>query len=154
MGKKIKAMMPIRNPRTRKMTWTIKLSENGGISFKDGRLEMIGLKNQISRNEVVQRTGIRFLTQLGSNLLHPFDGFDLRYTFELKKLMGDGVTSSPEELIRNALRSTLSQDLQINWQTAVIELGKNDGVWTARIKFNINSKDFEMIEFVGVLGSV
>jgi hypothetical protein len=138
----------------RVMTRTIKLSDNGGITFDtSGKLEMIGEANKISLPEVKQRTRIRFETQRILNVLHPYDGFDL---YSIRKGSSDAKSMSlpisPETLINQEIRATLAQDPSIDWQNVEIII-TNDGnrVYSARTRYGVKGSASKTMEYSGDL---
>lgn len=136
------------------MTWTIKLSEDGGISFdSDGMLEMIGEPNQISLDEVRQRTEIRFQTQSRSNLLHPMDGFDYQLLTQIQRNTAS-YTISPDVLLEQELRATLMQDKDIQQEDAEISISVEAGRrYAARVIYQLRGTFKDRIELTGSLGA-
>jgi hypothetical protein len=136
------------------MTWTIKLSDTGGISFDaNNRLVMIGEKNKESLDEVKQRTRIRFSTQRMSNRLHPYDGFDM---FSLRKasqsVKNSGAPVSPEQLLEYEVMSTLSQDPYIDAQNSTLYVkNKGNREYEIHVSYGLKGSTNTATEFKGDL---
>ena len=135
------------------MTWTIKLTD-GGITFKNGIVEMVGIKNQTSRNEVEQRTEIRFKTQTRSNLLHPTDGFDAELIFNGKQIFSADAAYPIEGVIVSQIRATLAQDSEINYTAADIMLERSDRFVRVDVNFHLTSSGNDVLKFIGGLQDV
>lgn len=139
------------------MTYTIKLTEDGGVSFKDGKLEMIGEPNKISPEEVKQRTEIRFLTQKGFNILHPTQGFDFLMLQGIQKVYG-GIRLEPVVLIKQEIKDTLYQDSDIKQEKARIDVSRLSGsdrsrAYEAIVKYNIKGREEEDIILESSVGA-
>ena len=137
------------------MTRTIKLSDEGGVSFdSNGMLEMVGRENEISLDEVKQRMSIRFYTQKRFNVLYPAEGFDMIMLSELKKSAGS-YAISPAAYIEQELRAVLMQDRDIQHENAEIEVSgpDSDRRYTAKVIYMLRGTFKDRIEFMGTMGS-
>jgi len=135
------------------MTYTIKLSDQGGITFTNGMLDMIGEKNITSLAEVKQRTAIRFQTQRGTNFIHPHEGFDM---YAIRKgssdLKNSNLQSSPEILIEQEVKATLSQDQYLDWSNHEIIISRLENrKYRAMVKYGIRGSFNSMLEYNGDL---
>lgn len=136
------------------MTYTIKLSVDGGITFDaNGNLEMIGEKNRVSLEEVKQRVGIRFQTQRGSNALHPYDGFDV---FTIRKtsteMKNAAVQMGPETILEQEIKATLNQDPYIDQSNHEIIIKRLENrKYRANVRYGIRGSFNSMLEYNGDL---
>jgi hypothetical protein len=136
------------------MTYTIKLSQTGGITFDaSGNLEMVGEKNRTSLDEVKQRVGIRLQTQRGSNALHPYEGFDV---FAIRKASSDLKNSSiqlgPETLMEQEIKATLNQDPYVDQSNNEIIIKRLENrKYRASVRYGIRGSFNTMLEYNGDL---
>jgi predicted DNA-binding protein (UPF0278 family) len=135
------------------MTYTIKLSEVGGITFTNGMLDMIGEKNQANLSEIKQRVGIRFQTQRGANMIHPYEGFDM---FAVRKgsseLKNSNMNISPESLIEQEITATLIQDPHVDRSNNEVIINRLENrKYRASVRYGIRGSFNSMLEYNGDL---
>jgi hypothetical protein len=133
------------------MTYTIKLSDQGGITFTNGMLDMIGEKNQANLAEVKQRVGIRFQTQRGSNMIHPYEGFDI---YAIRKgssdLKSNNVQLSPEAIIEQEVFATLIQDPYVDHSNNEVVITRLENrKYRAVVRYGIRGSFESMLEYKG-----
>lgn len=133
------------------MTQTIKLSDTGGITFTDGKLDLVGEPNKISFPEVKQRTRIRFQTQRMTNTLHPYDGFDL---YAVRKGSSDAKNMSlpltPEMLVDQEIRACIYQDPAIDSQNITVTVEQSTSRhYIAHVKYQIKGSMNKTFEYTG-----
>jgi hypothetical protein len=128
---------------------TLKL-ENGGLVVSDGILQTVGEPNKVSGEEVSQRTMIRYLTQTRSNLMHPIEGFDYHKLVQLEKTVEDSYGISPDKFMEMEVTATLSQDPEIDYQTALISIERSsETTYTVHISYKLKGSAQETLEFLG-----
>ena len=106
------------------MVWTFKLTD-GGLTFTDGSLDMVGTKDDEDHDEVLQRTLIRLKTGLTEDNWHPEQGFDFE-GLQLQIPPNEEMTYSKEELISLNIRKCLAQDNAISEALDRLEVVKDN----------------------------
>ncbi len=115
---------------------------------------MVGQPNQISPEEVRQRTGIRFSTQTALNILHPTEGFNLWGLQELGR-NNNVQRSSVESIIHSQIRATMQQDPDIRENTLEIQISRGeDRRYIARVRYSIAGSALKDMEYMGSMGPI
>jgi hypothetical protein len=114
---------------------------------------MIGAPNQISKEEILQRTEIRFYTQKGYNDLHPLEGFDFLVLTTISKKYGN-LRLTPEILLRQELMDAISQDSDINFETVQIEIKDiGDRTYEVILRYEVKGNTGKSLEFRSTIGA-
>lgn len=135
------------------MVKTIYLNDNGGIEFdSSGMLKMVGSENEISLEEIKQRTSIRFQTQTRLNALHPNEGFDFWVLTTINRSIIEGYEVLPETLIEQEIKTTLSQDPDIQSENHEINVTRSgDRSYVSKVRYSIKGEFNRISEFIGTL---
>ncbi len=102
------------------MVLTIELTEDGGFSFTNGSLDLVGSSDEESSEEVEQRVRIRLETGLGEDNWHPEVGFDFEGLQQQVPQNAD-VPYTKEEVIRLNVIKTMAQDPAVEIDELFIE---------------------------------
>jgi hypothetical protein len=139
------------------MTRTFKLT-NGGITFgADHRIEIVGEPNQLSLEEVLQRTEIRFTTQTRTNLMHPNEGFDFWSLLNVKKDPENAYPVKIDQLIKQEVMATLAQDNVIDYTNAEINIARSETDnrgWEVRVNYTVKGNSTKQLEYIGGLNTL
>jgi len=139
------------------MTQTFKLT-NGGITFgADHRIEMVGDANQLSLEEVRQRTEIRFTTQTRTNLMHPNEGFDFWSLLNVKKDPENAYPIKIDQLIKQEVLATLAQDNMIDYHNSEILVSPSETDnrgWVVRVNYTVKGNSTKQLEYIGGLNTL
>jgi hypothetical protein len=139
------------------MTRTFKLT-NGGITFgADHRIEMVGEPNQLSLEEVLQRTEIRFTTQTRTNLMHPNEGFDFWSLLNVKKDPENAYPVKIDQLVKQEVMATLAQDNVIDYTNAEITISRSETDnrgWEVRVNYTVKGNSTKQLEYIGGLNTL
>jgi len=120
------------------MVWTFKIT-NGSLTFTNGQVDMIGVKDGFSLPELLQRLSLRFLTFVLSDHWHPLEGFDFpgitnnKYKYEQS---GIGIDS----VIRQVAATCIMQDPDVASLDSIDVTQENDDIssrnWIVRASFH------------------